>query len=324
MAANITCRCGWSGTIDPAPAGRYVRCPACGQDTATTEQTTAGAIEAAQPASGLPPVATLPVSPAWRKTIAEATALLGRGRRAVFGYVRAAFRYYRDHWSTIRDGARLWLIDFFPTLQDPELLRREIRRPLGEDDDIRTIDGVWQIRLPDRCVVCASEAPGDWLEEQRLVLDPYGLIVAPIVGAIAGTVLGGWYHSLLLLVLLPFFGVLVGFALRREVHFLLRLKRCAKHSGALHVPELAVVHGQMVLRPGTREVKLAFLREPSEYQHVIPQPAPASSDEAPLPETIVLADEVHESSSIIFERADARLPAADQQNDSDDGTQPLV
>jgi hypothetical protein len=197
------------------------------------------------------------------------------------------------------------------------LLRREIHRPLVEDDDIRLIDGVWRIDLPDRCVVCSKETVNDWTDDERRILDPYPLIAAPLVGVALGVILALWYWRLWLLPLPILAGVLVGYALRREERFALKLKRCRKHAENVQVPELTVWHRQLTLRPGHREVKLAFLRQPSEYLSVIPEAPAASSTASSPPETISLADDVPASSTIIHERPDARLP--EERKSRDDG-----
>lgn len=239
-------------------------------------------------------------------------------------YLGAALRFYRDNWSTIRTGCKLWFIEYSPTFQDPELLRREIRRSLDDDDDIlRNVDGVWHIDLPDRCAVCGGEALGEWIEEERTLLDPYPLIVVPLASLTIGAVLVLWYRSLPLLPLALVAGILGGYASRRQERFVLRLKRCARHVERKKIPELTLFKHQIVLRPGTREVKMAMLREPADPVPGIPTPAPSSPDEQPLPETIPLEEEITGSSSIIFERG-KRLPEESGEQTDDDDTRPLI
>ncbi|MGQ0636273.1 MAG: hypothetical protein ACT4QC_16790 [Planctomycetaceae bacterium] len=316
MSTRLTCRCGWKGTVDPPPPpGQAVLCPACGAAIAVTTWVPAPA--------GSPPVPATTAEGAGASSNWLISAA-GQAKRALCGawaYVRAACEFYWYERETIRAGWRLGLIEVFPTLQDPELLRLEIRRPLAEDDDLHFVDGAWRIDLPDRCVVCSKETVNDWTEDRRQVLDPFALIAAPLAGVALAPIFALWFWNIWILPFPPLAGVLAGYALRRHDNFALRLKRCRKHADNLQVPELTVWRRQMTLRPGHREVKLAFLRQPSEFEAVVPAPTLAAAGDELPPETIALAEDVPQSSTIIHERPDARL--LDQGNRPHDNDAPL-
>lgn len=223
---------------------------------------------------------------------------VGRALRPAWIYTRDAFRFYRDHWDTVRSGCG---IGMSAALDNPELIAREVRLALHDQDGLVDDHGVWRVEFPARCVVCGAKASGDWIEERRKIIDPFGPIVLPLVGAGVGLILGWWYHSLLWAVGAPVGGVVAGYALRRTEEFFLRFKRCPRHADHKQIPELLVLNRQLLLRLGTREAKMAFMGKGGEYappdEGYVPPAAPAP----PPPETIALAETVHPGTAIVPE-----------------------
>lgn len=331
----VRCRCGWEGAVDDALAGQTIRCLACGSPVVVPEvaagvspaaapaESAAGSAsapssESVPPSSATDPPSSVPPSAGqsvWAPAAKfDVRSLLQRLRRVVqpaWEYVRAAVRFYRAHRPQLRAGARLWITDYLPALDEPEDIRREIRTPLVEEGRVREEAGVWCIDLPARCVVCGAEPKGESIEETRSVLDPFALIATPLAALALGLILGGWYRSLLWPVLVPFAGVLIGYALRRTEEFRLRFSRCARHAEDRLNPELAVFHRRLVLRFGSREAKLAYLRagdEAPEPGNLVPSLDPRANEP---PETIALAESVEPDAAIIPEDIGDRLPGAE-------------
>ncbi|MSR58694.1 MAG: hypothetical protein EXS05_13745 [Planctomycetaceae bacterium] len=234
--------------------------------------------------------------------------------RPVGGYIRATAVFYWQNGKTLRSGVWLWITDKLPALDRPEDIRRELRMPLADREGLRNVDGVWHVDLPDRCVMCGNEAPGAWLEEPRSALDPYLLLMVPFAGLAVGLVLAWWYSSWWWVGLLPCAGAVAGYALRRNELFLLRLKRCERHADHRRVPELAVLNRRLVMRLGTREVKLAFLRHEQEYVALGEMLPPPELTAESVPQTIALADSVAPDAAIIADRTELRLPASDERS----------
>ncbi|HTI51637.1 MAG TPA: hypothetical protein VL475_11820, partial [Planctomycetaceae bacterium] len=159
--------------------------------------------------------------------------------------------------------------------------------------------------------VCAGKAPAGWIEESHRVLDLYNPLIAAVAGGVTGLLLGWWYHSLAWLVLAPFAGLMLGYASRQSVEFLLRFQRCERHADETRIPEVDVFHRHLVLRVGTREVKLAFLRQGHDASPVGEMLPPLPADASRPIETISLADTVHPDAAIIPDRTEGRLAGAE-------------
>ncbi|MFN0055266.1 MAG: hypothetical protein ACKV0T_24230 [Planctomycetales bacterium] len=140
-------------------------------------------------------------------------------------------------------------------------------------------------------------------------------------GVLAGLLLGWWYSSLLWIIVSPAVGVVVGYALRRSELFVLRLRRCPRHADARTLPGLSLFHGELILRVGHRDVKLAFLHR----EHAFRDPdesAPRPWSEPP--QRPQLAESVAESAAIIPEGEAHRFAAAeDGESASTSASTPL-
>lgn len=242
----------------------------------------------------------------------------GKGRisrvlQSAFGYVLFAFRFYLENRASILAGWRVWINEHMPSLDRPDAIRREIRISLDEQEGVHEESGVWHIDLPIRCVVCGGKPTGGWITEPRTVLDPYGPIVGPLAGLIIGVYLSWWYQSQLWLPASLLAGVLVGYASRKNVQFLLRFMRCAKHAEPGKLPEVIVLHRHLVLRVGARDVKLAFLQRGRDIGPVEEIALPTEIMVSPSHEMIALAEDVHPGANIVPEQS-ARLAAADDEN----------
>ncbi len=200
-----------------------------------------------------------------------------------------------------------------PSLDRPDAIRREIRISLDEQDGVHEEDGVWHIELPVRCVVCGGKESGGWITESKTVLDPYGPIVGPLAGVIIGVYLSWWNGSLLWLLLSVFAGLLVGYAARKNVQFLVRFMRCAKHAEPGRIPEVIVLHHHLVVRVGSRDVKIAFLQRGRDVGHLDEIALPTALDASPHPESIGLADDLHPDAGIVPDQT-IRLPTAEDEN----------
>jgi hypothetical protein len=226
-------------------------------------------------------------------------------------YIFSACRFYWRNRRLIATGFKAWQARLFPALEDPELLRREVRLALDEDEGLRELEGVWHIDLPPRCIVCGEETAGLPAPLEKSVLDPYWLLVAPPLGLVAGVIVGWWFGSVLLLMTGLVGGLLVGYALRRDVRFLLNVTRCPRHAGETRWPELTVLRNDLLLRMGSREVKLAWLRHERGYVPLGDDPR-AANPFPPAPATVTLAEETGESTEITHEASAGRLAGGDE------------
>jgi hypothetical protein len=314
MSLVVKCRCGWEGAVDEAVADQPVRCLACGTLLSHSAPIDPPPAEAPEAPAGSPP-ASLPGETGAPGTgnpqVAAALDGAKRAARRVWNYVRDALRFYWENRSGLRDGWMQWMSEVFPSVEHPEVLRREIRVPLEEQPGIHDAAGIWEIELPPRCAVCAGKAPPGWIEESHRVLDLYNPLVFAVVGVAAGLILGWWHESLAWLILVPFAGLMLGYATRHSVDFLLRFQRCARHAEETGIPEVDVFHRRLVLRVGTREVKLAFLRQGQDAAPIGEMLPPLAHDASRPIETISLADSVSPDAAIIPDRGEGRLAGAD-------------
>jgi hypothetical protein len=241
----------------------------------------------------------------------------GRQLRQLWNYLRATVAFYWKWRGDLRIGARRWLLQYLPALEDPDRVRREIRVPLLEGDQVTLEDDAWAIQLPGRCVVCGNRGSGERIHFEREMLDPFPLLAAPLAGALLALFFGWWYQSLLLvLVLLPG-GMLAGFAVRRVKRLIVLFERCARHAKSEKVPEVELWRGEAFLWTGAREVRQAFfgqlVEDASPEEADVPYVPPELTPSPPV-ETLALADDVPESSRIVHESAE-KLSTSESEND---------
>jgi hypothetical protein len=317
MSRVVKCQCGWEGAVDDAVADQPVRCLACGSLLPhSVSANPVAADDSAAPAGSSPTAESADAAArrAGNPQVAAAMGTVKRIARQVWDYLRAALRFYWENRSGLRDGWMQWMSEVFPSVEHPEVLRREIRVPLEEQPGIHDAAGVWEIELPPRCAVCAGKVRPGWIEESHHVLDLYNPLIAFVAGVAAGLVFGWWYHSLAWLILAPLAGLLLGYALRKSVEFLVRFQRCDRHADETRIPEVEVFHRHLVLRVGTREVKLAFLRQGQDASPIGEMLPPHPQDASRGIETISLADSVAPDAAIVPDRTEGRLAGADDES----------
>lgn len=321
MSHNVACRCGWEGDVADAGGHERKRCPACNAPLLTAsaipeilpvDATAASAPSTAPSPASAPPAVMHDRAPS-DGTKAAVLASVWRVVRPVFGFVFSALRFYVERRAAILAGWKVWINEHMPSFDRPDAIRREIRISLDEQDGVHEEDGVWHIELPVRCVVCGGKASGGWIAEPKSVLDPYGPIVGPLAGVIIGVYLSWWNGSLLWLLLSIFVGVLLGYATRKNVQFLLRFMRCTKHAEPGRIPEVIVLHHHLVVRVGSRDVKIAFLQRGRETSRVDDFALPSELIVAPPHEMIAMADDVHPDAAIVPDHT-IRLPTAEDEN----------
>lgn len=306
MSQQLRCHCGWAGTVESLD---YGRCPACRAELST------GAIPPSGPevASTATPASAPPTTPGV-PTGSPPENVVVRLLQIAWNYTGAALYFYFDQRKRILAGWRVWINEHMPSFDSPDAIRREIRIALEEQEGVHEEADVWHVDLPPRCVVCGGKATGGWVTENRTVLDPYGPIVGPLAGLIVGFYLSWWYQSHLWLLLSLLLGMVGGYAARRDVRFVLRFMRCGKHAEPGRVPELLVLQRYLVIRVGSREVKLAFLQRGRDVEPLEEIKLPTELMVAPHHEMISLAEEVHPGTTIVADDS-SRLPAAHDENE---------
>jgi len=240
-----------------------------------------------------------------------------RKLRQVGSYIQAAFAFYWSSRRELRIGARRWLLQYLPALEEPDKVRREIRVPLREDERVSFEEEAWQIRLPGRCIICGGRGTGEPVHVARQLLDPFPILATPIAVSLLALFFGWWYQSLLLFLGLLPGAILVGYALRSIERLDVAFERCAKHSGSAKAPELELWRGNALIWTGAREVRQAFFG--NLVEEVVPEEpdapfVPAEVTPSPPAETLAIADEVPESSQIRHESAE-RLATDESEND---------
>jgi hypothetical protein len=243
-----------------------------------------------------------------------------RKLRQIGSYVRASFAFYWTWRRDLRIGTRRWLLQYLPALEDPERIRRQIRIPLREDEQVSLEGGVWRIQLPGRCIICGSRGTGEPVQVERQLLDPFPLLATPLAVALLALFFGWWYQSLLLFLILLPAGILAGYAVRRSEQVMVTFERCARHSKSDKAPEMELWRGDALLWTGAREVRQAFFGKlveesiPQESQEPDAPYVPPELTPSPPAETVALADDVPESSQIRHESAE-RLSSNESEND---------
>ncbi|GEM_PF-3340653 len=212
----------------------------------------------------------------WRET--------GKWSNRTFQTVGRAVAQVATYYWTHRHDLWQRFLEHTPHKHVSPDRHREIRLSAQESyETAQKIEGGWEIRLPNCCVMCGAKTDADEQSETRTVPDVAWPFWAPLAGLGAGVILSLWFWTPWWLLLLFLVGLVIGYVGRGEMQVQLRLRRCEKHTTFTAIPRLMCLGENIVLYVGQEKVRQRFLRKNrAEPEIVEPFATPKPAQLAPL------------------------------------------
>jgi len=161
------------------------------------------------------------------------------------------------YWSQ-RRAFWAYFSEYSPGLQEPKIVRKEIRFSTDEDSKLaRYSKEGWVVEMPNCCVVCGEPSDCKWINETRWVDNLGKPFWIPIAAIGVGLLLSLFYQAYWILLVAIFFGFLLGNLQRSSIRVDLKFQRCKVHEEKTSVPHVRLFGEQLILRLGGRSARQA-------------------------------------------------------------------